>query len=76
MAGEDFPMAGEDFQWLERISASQPAAVYWNLLDFLDFLIFAVARPEAWRYGVRRVCIIVNAPRDGVAAPINRVRMI
>ena len=34
MAGEDFPMAGEDFGWLERISASQPAR---GLVEFIEF---------------------------------------
>jgi len=34
MAGEDFPMAGEDFGWLGRISASQPAR---GLVEFIEF---------------------------------------
>ena len=47
MAGEDFPMAGEDFG---QPASPQPIEIHWI---FLIFLILAVGRPEAWRYGIR-----------------------
>jgi len=40
-------MAGEDF---DRPASPQPIAIYWI---YLIFRILAVARPEAWRYGIR-----------------------
>ena len=40
-------MAGEDF---DRPASPQPIAIYWI---FLISLIFAQARPEAWRYGIQ-----------------------
>ena len=47
MAGEGFPKAGEDFG---RPASPESFGIYWISLVFL---IFEVARPEAWRYRSR-----------------------